>query len=101
VRTDERVRPTAGRAEDGKPLQPEQVGDFTNVTRPIEDRPMGLKVRQTVSRPVEGDDARARCRGGRITESALKPGARVSMKVEAGFAVGLPVLAVAEASSVA
>jgi len=61
---------------------------------------MWPEVRQPVAWPVESDDTNARVRRGLVSELGLKPRARMSMEVESGLAVGLPIFAVSKTPSV-
>ncbi len=99
--TGERVGAPARGAEHPEPVEPEDVRRLCDVSRPVEDPPAGLEVREAVSRPVERDDADARVRRGSRREAGLEPGAGVAVEVEPGLAVGRPVLREAEEPPVA
>jgi hypothetical protein len=55
VRARERVGPTAGKADDREPLDPERLRELADVVRELDDRTVGVRRRGPDPRPLDRD----------------------------------------------
>ena len=92
--------PAPRHPEDRKPVEPEGVGELSDVTRPVEQLSVRLKIGSAVTRAVDNDEADAGRFGGLSTKT-FEARMRCPAEPEHGVAYARTEVLVAERTAVA
>jgi hypothetical protein len=78
------------------------IGKRTDINRPVDHPAVGLEIRETHARAVNGNDAQIEGLSELLSakECPFNAGTRSSMKIEDGIAVRFAMLVVAEATTI-